>query len=646
MLKMKNCWSLRLSNLFLVAGLWMPIGLSAQFSPSKELPPLKVINEEPYLFPINPGQQNWLAGTMGELRNTHFHSGIDIRTNNMAGVPVRATQRGYISRAIVGSYGYGQVLFLTHPDGNVSVYAHLDQFKGKVASYILNKHYELKSFDLDLEFSPDQFPINRGDTIGLSGNTGGSSGPHLHFEIRDDKNEALNPLNFKFDEIKDVLPPVAQKIALKAIGIDSRINGRNTRTEFHLVRNGATYLIPYELTATGKIGIELLAFDRMDFSQFRCGINEIEMLVDSQKVFSQKIDRIDFHKTHDIVSLLNFETLKTRGLRFNKLYIDDGNPLKYYEHGLSRGEIEVVDKPLNIQVNLKDTYGNQSAIQFRIKPASPSNTLPLSPLIKPFDYEINGNILALHVRPCSRHGKITLYEKGTATSVEADYKGNGHEVYLINLQKIVPDSAATCQGIVPFHLTDNIPSNTEYTYYSDLTDIHFQPNSLYDTLYLNLSRERKGKSEIFSIGRVTEPLNSPIEITLKQVGEGDHSKMSVYHVEGRSYKFLGGSWEREQVHFSTSELGDFVLLSDTIAPFIHRIQCHQSSARFRIMDNLSGIASYSASVNGEWLMMRYDYKTGILQSERLDKTKPLKGDFELNVVDNVGNKRVYTQKIQ
>ncbi len=133
-----------------------------------------VANEEPYHFPVNPGKQNWLAGTMGELRNTHFHAGIDIRTNNMTGMPVRATQRGYISRVIVGTYGYGQALFVTHPDGNVSVYGHLDRFNGKLKDYVLNKHYELKSFALDLEFAKDQFPVNRGDTIAFSGNTGGS----------------------------------------------------------------------------------------------------------------------------------------------------------------------------------------------------------------------------------------------------------------------------------------------------------------------------------------------------------------------------------------------------------------------------------------------------------------------------------------
>jgi hypothetical protein len=327
------------------------------------------------------------------------------------------------------------------------------------------------------------------------------------------------------------------------------------------------------------------------------------------------------------------------------LYVDDGNPLKYYEHALNKGEINVVDKPLNIQINLTDAYGNRSSIHFKVKPAAPISSLSLAPLQKPFEYDINGNILYLHVRPCDAKGKISLFEKGTETTVEPNYKGIGHEVYLINLQKVIPDSAATCQGVVPFHLTDNIPSNIEYTYYSDLADIHFNKSSLYDTLFLNFSKEQKGESEVFSIGRATEPLNSPIEITLKQLKDVDHSKTFVYHIEGRSHEFIGGTWDRDKIQFTTSELGDFVIQKDTIAPLVHRIQCHQTSARFRIIDNLSGIASYNATINGEWVLMKYDYKTGVLQSERLDQSKPLKGDFELKVRDHAGNEKVYSQKI-
>ncbi len=636
---------MKLNNFLPGIFLLISVFSNGQFSPPKYPFFSREVLNEPYLFPINPGKQNWLAGTMGELRNTHFHAGIDIRTDNRSGLPVRATQRGYISRVIVGSYGYGQALFVTHPDGHVSVYGHLDSFNVELAAYVLNKHYELKSFDLDLEFSPGQFQVNRGDTIALSGNTGGSSGPHLHFEIRDEANEALNPLSFNFDEIKDGLSPVAQKIALRTIGLDSRISGRFGRSEYFLLRNGSNYILPEDIQVQGKIGIELLAFDRMDLSLFRCGINEIDMRVDSQKVFSQKIDRINFNKTNDIVALLDFPILKTRGLRFNKLYVEDGNLLAYYENNINRGEISISDQAHKVQINLKDTYGNQSQVQLKLKPGPQRKEIALSPLTNPFAYEISGNILSLQVKACATKGKITLYEKGIPQEMESSYQGNGQHVFLIDLQKIVPDSVASCQGMIPFQLSDKIPSNTEYTYYSDLADIHFRPQSLYDTMFLNLSQERKGKSEIFSIGRATEPLNEPIEITLKQMRGSSDPKISIYHIEGRSYKFIGGKWHNGKMQFTTSELGDFVLLKDTLAPLVHRIQCHSSSARFRIMDDLSGIASYRATVNGEWLLMKYDYKTGILQSERQDKAKPLQGDFELNVKDRSGNEKIYRQKI-
>src|SRR5258706_627730 len=204
---------------------------------------------------------------------------------------------------------------------------------------------------------------------------------------------------------------------------------------------------------------------------------------------------------------------------------------------------------------------------------SPAKEVALPPLTKPFDYEISGNVLSLHLRTCATKSKVTLFEKGTAIEIEPDYKGYGQQVYLIDLQKTVPDSAVTCQGIIPFHITDKVPSNIEYTYYSDLADIHFQPNSLYDTLYLNLSKSFKNKSEIFSIGRGIVPLNEPIEITLKQVENfSADPKVSVYHIEGRSYEFVGGQWQRDKIQFTATELGDYVLLKDTLAPIIYRIR--------------------------------------------------------------------------
>src|SRR5260221_2837140 len=633
---MKSCLSLRLSNFLLLLFLLASLVAQAQLSPEKNILSPNPLNEF-YLFPINPGRLNSLTGTMGELRNTHFHAGIDIRTNNAAGLPIRATQRGYISYALVSSHGYGNALFITHPDGNMSVYAHMERFKGKVADYILNKHYEQKSFELSLEFSPEQFPISQGDTIGFVGNTGGSAGPHLHFEIRNRDNEALNPLNFKFDEIKDDLSPVVQKIALKTLDINSRINGKFGRVEFFVLRNGNNYSLPMSIQAQGKIGIEVLAFDRMNFSGFRCGINQIEMLADTERVFSQKIDKVNFFETNDIVALMNYQTLKTRGLRFNKLYIENGNPLSYYERSIKKGEIVISDKPSNIQINLRDTYGNESQVKLKLIPEKNTRVSP-TPISKPFEFEVNASVLSLQVRSCAAKSKIVVYEKGSATALDPTYESNGQQVFLIDLKKMIPDSAQACNGMILFNIADEVSPKTEHKFYSDWADVQFHKKSLYDTLYLNLSRTEKNGREIFSIGRTIEPLKDTIDVTLKQVKRGvDDPKISVYHIEGRVNEFIGGRWEKGEMKFTTTKLGDFVLLKDSIPPYIYRIHCNAFNARFRISDNLSGIEKYEATINGEWVLMKYDYKTGALQSDRIDKTKPFKGDFVLKVTDRSGN---------
>ncbi|MBS1681649.1 MAG: M23 family metallopeptidase [Bacteroidetes bacterium] len=631
---------MKLSSLIAI-GLLTSCLAQAQFSPEKKLPSPDY--SEPYLFPVYPGQQNWLAGTMGELRNTHFHSGIDIRTNNMIGAPVLATQQGYISYAIVSATGYGNALFITHPDGNMSVYGHLDHFNGKIAEYILHKQYEQKSFELKLNIPPQLYSVSRGDTIAFSGNTGGSSGPHLHFEIRDRNNEAFNPLAFRFDEIKDVLPPTAQKIALKTMDIDSRINGRFGRFEFSLLRNGSTYFLPYPIYAQGKIGVELLAYDRLDFSQFRCGINQIEMKVDSQRIFTQQIDKINFNESQNIVALMNFQTLKTRGLRFNKLYVQDGNPLNYYDANSTQGVVSITDKPASVEILLRDTYSNESKINFKLSQEKAFKEPVIALQSKAVEFNLSENVMTVQLRSCGS-STIKLFEKGIPQELERAYEANGQQVFLVDLHKIIPDSMATCHGIFSPHVVDAIPSKTEYTFYSDLADIRFHANTLYDTLYLSLEKNLKNNREVFSIGKNTDPLREPLEITLKQAGAAG-SKNSVYRMEGRQYEFVGGQWQHNNITFYTKELGDFVVLSDSIAPGIYRIRCNNYSARFRISDNLSGIGNYEATVNGQWLMMKYDYKTGILQSEPLDKTQLLKGDFELKVTDRAGNEKIYRQKI-
>ncbi len=621
----------------------LPGSLLAQFN---ELEPLRDGGSSSYLFPINPGQPNYLAGTMGELRSSHFHGGIDIRTGNRIGLPVLATQDGYISRAQISTSGYGTALFVAHPDGHVSVYGHLDRIKGKAGARVKREQYNRKSFEVTLSFRENEFRVKRGDTIALSGNTGSSQGPHLHFEIREG-NYVLNPLKFGFTEIKDNIPPAGQKVALRTLDVHSRINDRFGRFEFTLVKKSSEeYVLPVPILAYGTIGIELLGTDRMDNSTGRCGINYIEMFVDSQQVFSQYIEKVDLDETRGILALMDYKTSEIRGKRYNKLYIDDGNRLPFYQTE-NAGVITVKDADRAVRISLKDESGNKSTIRLRLKKSPITDDIKLSTSkTAKLESEVLENTLVISSRPCPDVNQLSVFTKGKQISLPFAYKSAQQVVYLIDLTKMQPDSVSTCSGSQTFHFKDVVPSATEYTYYSDWADASFPALSLYDTLFLNVNHRIEDSREYFVIGNRTTPLHKSIRVTLKPTVEMTPAKnLAVYRREGLSYNYVGGDWNNGKVRFSTQELGEFTFLTDSTAPAINRIRLDGQNARFRIRDGRSGIAYYEASINGEWVLMSYDYKFGILQSDKLDPKKPFKGDFELKVVDRAGNERIFKQKI-
>ena len=639
---------MRLSRL-LFCFVFISTNVFGQFSRPEGLDAAKKsANNNNYLFPVNPGKQGFLAGTMGELRSTHFHAGIDIRTNNMSGVPILSAKEGYISRAIVSSFGYGRVLYISHPNGHTTVYGHLDRFKGEAADYIREEQYKQKSFEINLSFPAGKFPVQAGDTIALSGNTGASQGPHLHFEIRDKENEALNPLKFGFTEIKDNYAPTAQKIALKTLDLNSRINDRFGRFEFYMYKIGDSYVFSKPILAHGRIGVELLAYDKMEKSAFRFGINYIEMFADSQRVFSQTIEKINFEDSRGILALVDYKTMKTTGNRFNKLYIDDGNRFDYHGGSIQSGEIQVGSKMIPVRIELRDEYGNKSQVRFKLMPSLITEEVITLPSMKvPIDFDIVENtlIISSQLCPTMTNHRLNLFYKRGSVEVKPAYGNKLRDVYLIDLRKVLPDSVVTCAGTLRFNFKDEVPSGTEYKFYDDLADIQFQESSLYDTLFLNVSRIEKDSSEVFSIGSRMVPLFKPLDILLKPKSKyPDNGKAAVYRV-GNGNSYIGGKWANDRIRFSTRELGDFKILEDTIPPTITRISINGSSARLRIRDGLSGISSFEANLNGEWLLMNYDYKSGIVQSEKLDKKKALQGDFQLKVVDQSGNEKIFKQKI-
>jgi len=642
---MRNYWSLKLSEVVFFSLLIFCGNTYAQFSPDKTV--LSGGAASDYLFPIRPGTTSIITGTMGELRNTHFHAGLDIDTPSV-GVPVLSAQDGYISRATCTTGGYGNVLFITHPDGNTTVYAHLEEFKGTVGDYVRQQRYARKVSEIDLQFTPNQFPISRGEVIALSGNTGGSGGPHLHFEVRNNNNEAINPLVYGFSEVKDNMAPLAFKIALKTLDSKSRINDQFGRFEFSVVRKGDTYSLPHPILASGNIGVEILAHDKMENTRFRYGINYIDMRVNEQIMFTQTIDKIDLSESRRILTLMDYKTLELKGARYNKLYIEDGNQLNYYQGAMKKNGIVVENKEIPVQIVLKDFGENISKINFTLQPSPAVEETPLLGIMsKPYESDFHENIVRLSVKNCLQEkGDIEVWEQGKSTSIAAAYKGKNQSVYLIDLRQYLPDSISTCQGSINYSFRDRIPSETDYTYYSDLMDIEFKKRSLYDTTFLAVSYDTLNGKESFKIGSRLIPLHQSVRVTLKpHLSYTPTKDLGIYRKEGNSYSYVASEWKNNRVSFYTRDFGDFVIQRDTLAPTIASISVNATAARLRIKDNLSGISYFESNINGEWLLMVYDYKTGYVKSEKLDKSKPLKGDFELKVVDNAGNEKIYKQKI-
>lgn len=567
-------------------------------------------------------------------------------------MPVRASKSGYISRITASGVGYGNVMYITHPDGNTTLYAHLDKFKGPIGKHILEEQYRLKSGEIDLFFKPDQFIVSRGDTIGLSGNSGSSGGPHLHYDIRDPENNALDPIKVAgFTELVDKYPPAAEKIALRTLDMNSRINDQFGRFEFYAQRVGNNFVIANPIFATGNIGVEIVAKDKLAYqSQFYGGVNHIELKVDSQLIFKQAIDKVNIAETRAIYTLMDFRTMRNKGTRFYKLYIDDGNNLKFYNESPGSGRIKVnPGKESLVEIKMNDSYGNASYVSFRLHSDELAKEVPsLEAMKEEISTDVMENTMIVTAKPCLASGnKAKIFRDGLVREVEPDYYNQNQAVFLIDLRKQIPDSVTFCDKSVMPKINATVPSGTEYKFYGNLMDITFPADALYDTLYLHTNYTlTPGGNEIYTIGTRTVPLNKTILVSLKPRKNYPRERnLGVYRVAGRGYTHLGGEWMNDRINFHTREFGEFMILQDSTPPTIRPVFVNSSSARFKIRDNLSGIDRFEATLNGQWVLMHYDNKNAVIWSESLNKKIPMKGLFQLTVTDNAGNTATFKQKI-
>jgi len=310
-----------------------------------------------------------LAANFGAVRANHFHMGLDMRTNSQENLPVVASADGYVSRIKVERYGFGNAVYITHPNGYTTVYAHLNKYFDKLDGYVKEKQYKDEKWEQDITFPAGQFPVTKGQLIALSGNTGGSAGPHLHFEIRDTKTEeCLNPLLFGFN-IPDHVAPIISGLYWYDRRFSTYEPGAN---DIVVKKAGNIYTTNIVYVSSPLISFGIKAVDKAN-QGFNLGIYEAQLLMDAQLIYSFKIDKVSYDDTRYMNGCIDFAKFVRNKVSIQHLSSLSGMKLPNYSSG-PNGIINLQDEEIHhIEIVLKDINGNTSRLTTKVQLIKTSN---------------------------------------------------------------------------------------------------------------------------------------------------------------------------------------------------------------------------------------------------------------------------------
>ena len=521
-----------------------------------------------------------LAGTFGELRSNHFHSGVDIKTKQREGLPIYAIGDGSVTRIKISHWGYGKALYVAHPNGYTSVYGHLQKFAPEIEAYIKKVQYEKKSYEVEVFPDYGEVKVEKGNVIAYGGNSGGSSGPHLHFEIRSSISEKpTNPLLYGLD-VRDATNPTLEKLFGYPLSDDAVVNQSKQPTELHFKKQEDGTFLAESVKASGTIGFGFIGYDRQDLAANRNGVYSVQQLVNGTAYSEYNFEKFSFSETRYLNTLIDYNRYGRYRQRVQKLFKGPGNKLSIYQTMYNDGKLDVREGlSYKVELLIKDYAGNLT--------------------------------------------KAVIPVEGKVESVIVEKEEEKTENYVIAKK----------------------PNN----YDLGGAKVYFPSNTFYDNFYIDLKKD----DDTINIhnNRIAAHRNFTITFDASKFSNEERKQLFIARLDSRLRPHHSSTYKRGNTFTTrTRNLGTYTLAKDSVAPKIRARNFKEgewlNNYRYlsvHISDDLSGIDTYSATLNGEWILMEYEPKNNTLTYNFDDIILDQKEcKLELTVTDNVGNSNTFT----
>ena len=487
-----------------------------------------------------------LSGTFGELRYNHFHSGLDFRTQQKIGLNILSIADGYVSRVKISTFGYGKVIYVTHPNGYTSVYAHLDKAVGKIEEYIIKNHYKEQAYEIELFLKPNELPVKQGEVIAISGNSGGSGGPHLHFEIRNSKTEVLiNPFLFGFDKwVKDEKQPLVNGIMIYPMDENSFINLKNKPQELLTQKTKSGELVTSKVLVNGTIGIGINTHDISNGSFGKNGVYKITSYLNGEEYFKVIFDEFTFDESKEINYYVDYENWIKNDKKFQKLFIKKPYNLSLTNKN-KNGVLDIQPYHFyNYKIVVEDFHLNKTIINIPIEHVANNDTTVIQ---KPKNFYV------------VKANKEYIFEKN---NISLHFKENTfYEDFYLDF-RVEGNKALVHEDIVP------LKKNPMITFLNDTISLFAAPKYF--------------------------------------IGEVQKNKIKFLKTKNKDQEFSAYIWSLGTYQLFYDTINPIIT---PINFKVGDDFCKLTKIEFTIEDDLSGIKFYNGYINEKWVLFEYDYKT-------------------------------------